>query len=136
MAHCTCILRVLWNLSLYMQQIVLDRFFPLYKNYIYMCFINLSKIIFLFIVFDVHIFKNHDPLSYSFLHHFILLERINVQFPSKWTIWLIKMNTMQRLDINLMINWHWILKLFFSKSATNGYFCSTCNKSSTYSIVK
>lgn len=71
MARCTSIVRVFWNLSFYMQQIVLNRFFLLYRNYIYMFFLNLSKIIFSFIVFDVHwhILKNHDPLSYFFLHH-------------------------------------------------------------------
>lgn len=55
-----------------MQHVVLDCFFMLDKNYIYIYFnevnMNLSKIIFLFIVFNAYrrIFKKHDHLRLSF----------------------------------------------------------------------
>lgn len=42
----------------YVQRTDLDRFFLLYKNHIHIFSVNLSKIIFLFIVFSVKIFSS------------------------------------------------------------------------------
>lgn len=66
MAYCTDIVHppfVKRNCLFYMPEIVLDCFFMLYKNHIYICSINLRKMIFLSIVYSLcrNIFKICDP---------------------------------------------------------------------------
>ena len=75
----------LWNLSLDMQQIILYCFFMLYKNHIYIYFINLSKInIFLHSIHflktlkvDAQSFLSRNHTTFVYAYQFYMQRKVN-----------------------------------------------------------